>query len=950
DGNTEDVDGCSVYCQVEQGFACSGSPSVCEAPCGDGVFGNNPQEACDDGNYIDGDGCTRGCQLEDGWTCTQPSGATSVCEGICGDGQLLGGEACDDGDTDDGDGCSGACAVEDGWLCGGDGCVAICGDGLRLGRETCDDGNTTAGDGCSSACTLELGWQCPDDADGCTAVCGDGLVRGDEQCDDSNLDWDDGCDAYCQVEGGWSCAGEPSSCGTCGDGQVDGAEECDDGDLDDGDGCDASCEVEASYYCGGSPSVCSVTCGNSVLGDAGEECDDGDLDDGDGCSHRCTIEPGWSCTGAAGGASTCDTTCGDGVPAGAEQCDDGDTDANDGCDAACDIEHGYTCTGAPSVCVTTCGDGLIADSEACDDDNTSPGDGCDALCRLETGFNCSGEPTSCDSVCGDGLVRGAEECDDGDTDDLDGCDGACEREPGYGCAGEPSVCQSCGNGSEEGTEECDDGNNDDGDGCSSTCSIEACASEPGGCDVPDAGPDGGQSDAGEVDAGQADAGQADAGPSDAGDIDAGADGGAIFLDAGGSPDAGDVDGGDIDGGDFDGGPAKCANDIAEGDEVCDGKDLRGETCLSQGYMQRAGTGLECNLGCDGFVFTQCLGGQIVDSATLEGAIIEAGLTPEHDIIGLVGGTYVMDAAVAIDECTGSCSGTEPGMTLQPVGDDQVIIDGSGISNRAIFDVGSPNVRITGLTFVASASAIQLSTADYGEVDHNAFIYTAVTPTKVVDVKASLRPHIHSNLIDNSSGNSGSSGIDVADSPGSRVEMNAIWGEFSRAIRMQQVSPAPEPAYLDHNTIHAPVGTGIGVELFEHEDLCARGNVLANLSLAWSLTRSPVTLASNCTGPNSQDNVVFNAASQCFGGDCDIVCDGGLPLCELTFDPGLDTGVLAPRMCVDPGGNAFDAAQASVVDMVDGDPLDYLDSAPELGAREAGATRVYGGTPSTCPAP
>src|SRR4029453_15718515 len=42
--------------------------SVCEDHCGDGA--PNSGEQCDDGNTDDGDGCSAVCTVEDGWECT----------------------------------------------------------------------------------------------------------------------------------------------------------------------------------------------------------------------------------------------------------------------------------------------------------------------------------------------------------------------------------------------------------------------------------------------------------------------------------------------------------------------------------------------------------------------------------------------------------------------------------------------------------------------------------------------------------------------------------------------------------------------------------------------------------------------------------------------------------------------------------------------------------------
>jgi MYXO-CTERM domain-containing protein len=76
DGGTAGGDGCSALCQVEDGFNCTGAPSVCTliVTCGDGVIAGD--EVCDDGGTADGDGCSALCQVEDGYTCT---GTPSVC-------------------------------------------------------------------------------------------------------------------------------------------------------------------------------------------------------------------------------------------------------------------------------------------------------------------------------------------------------------------------------------------------------------------------------------------------------------------------------------------------------------------------------------------------------------------------------------------------------------------------------------------------------------------------------------------------------------------------------------------------------------------------------------------------------------------------------------------------------------------------------------------------------
>jgi len=65
--------------------------------CGNGVL--DPGEQCDDRNIQSGDGCSSTCQIEPGWSCT---GSPSVCaRTVCGNGILEAGEVCDCGHRSD---------------------------------------------------------------------------------------------------------------------------------------------------------------------------------------------------------------------------------------------------------------------------------------------------------------------------------------------------------------------------------------------------------------------------------------------------------------------------------------------------------------------------------------------------------------------------------------------------------------------------------------------------------------------------------------------------------------------------------------------------------------------------------------------------------------------------------------------------------------------------------
>ncbi len=211
DGNTAANDGCSG-CVVTEGWSCYGlQPSICEQPlCGDGVL--SVGEECDDGNLNEGlasdetDGCSTSCELDEGWTCPE---ADEECIPTCGDGALNGDEECDDNNRTNDDGCNAACTLEPGFVCtetdDGSSCEpTVCGNDVEEPGEGCDDNNAIAGDGCGPTCQNE-----PTVTVGPSPVvnvtCGDGMVTSGEACDDGNVTPGDGCSATCTVEAGYRC-------------------------------------------------------------------------------------------------------------------------------------------------------------------------------------------------------------------------------------------------------------------------------------------------------------------------------------------------------------------------------------------------------------------------------------------------------------------------------------------------------------------------------------------------------------------------------------------------------------------------------------------------------------------------------------------------------------------------------------------------------------------------
>ncbi|MCP4446790.1 MAG: DUF4215 domain-containing protein [Myxococcales bacterium] len=110
DGNAA-APGCDTSCNTESGFKCTDPGQPCVATvCGDGV--EEGLEECDDNNLLPFDGCAPDCTRE-------PQCTGGVCLAICGDGVILpgSGEPCDDGNKRNGDGCSSTCTIEPGYEC-----------------------------------------------------------------------------------------------------------------------------------------------------------------------------------------------------------------------------------------------------------------------------------------------------------------------------------------------------------------------------------------------------------------------------------------------------------------------------------------------------------------------------------------------------------------------------------------------------------------------------------------------------------------------------------------------------------------------------------------------------------------------------------------------------------------------------------------------------------------
>jgi hypothetical protein len=552
------------------------------SPCGNGMLDSGEQ--CD-GSLLAGESCFSagydGGVLACTADCTYDFAACTGDPPVCGDATAEGFEECDGADLRGHDcralgydggtlACAAAC-VFDAAGCTGD--PPVCGDGNAEGLEECD-GLDLRGYACTdfgySGGTLicaACAWDFSACAGTATVICGDGRAEGDEQCDGADLrnrdcvdlGFDGGllaCSDRCGYDTG-ACVGAGA---VCGDGVVAGLEECDGAELRGatctdlgyvgGDlACDSSCTLD--------PSACTApACPNGVL-EPGESCDSAELS-GEDCLSLGYTGGTLACTATCTFDTTACTTpsCGNGTAEGSEQCDGNDLRQRDCTDLGLgtgSLTCNADCTFDTSACsVPTCGDGTVNQAaEECDGDDLNEEScrslgfqqgqlGCNSNCTFNT-LLCFGST----ATCGDDNAEGPEPCDGtdlrGETCESRGYDAgalAC-----VDCQFDEEGCTgdgpTCGDGVAEGDEQCDGA-----DLRGATCTDFGFNGGTLGCT-------------------------------------------SCYYDVSGCT--------------FIVGP-ECGNDQAEGVEVCDGTDLRQQSCTTLGL----GAGeLACSGDCRSYDVSDC---------------------------------------------------------------------------------------------------------------------------------------------------------------------------------------------------------------------------------------------------------------------------------------------------------------------------------------------------------
>lgn len=634
-------------------------------------------------------------------------------------------------------------------------------------------------------------------------------------------------------------------------------------------------------------------CGNAIL-EALEQCD-GTVIGGNTCQNTMGLRDGTvSCTNdCLLDVSGC-YECGNSAIEAAEECDSDDFGGIncadyffDGGSLRCDPD---SCTILTDECIGGCGNDLAEPGEACDGTDFGA-----RTCLTEIG-HFSGS-----------LI----------------CDASCELDR--------SGCHTCGNGAIEGPEACD-GDEFGGETCESLLGMPgslACAQDcsfiyTAGC----SGCGNGLVVAPEE-----------------------CDDGNLVAGDGCQPDCTEQPGWICVGEPSQCGPDTCGDGVIDAGEACDGANLDGETCFTRGYRPGSGA-LTCSAVCTSFDTTTCIGGIINSTAQLQAAVNEAYDTGAHQEIAIPSSTFTLTGSIVFDECGVSCVGGQPyGVTIRPFTGLTTCFTPAGVFEA--FDVVTGNNIFTDLCFTEATAAIRLQNgpdAGGNTVIRNLFDNSVTAPGQLIEVGSDTNLIVANRFV-----NANAAGITalIVSEDGNTVAMNVFSGYYDWAV-MLHTFPATidQRTYFDHNSIHI-IGGGGGIFLNGAEDLCYRNNIIYGDGTTTGIYLGGDVLIgsqADCDGVSAEANVNANHATLCDQLGCAIYCNGSVPtanLCDLTTAPGWSP----PELCLAGGNPLINAAVQTSrgYDFNDATPaIDYIGSGPDIGAREAGTDRSYGGFSSSCP--
>ena len=175
------------------------------------------------------------------------------------------------------------------------------------------------------------------------------------------------------------------------------------------------------------------------------------------------------------------------------------------------------------------------------------------------------------------------------------------------------------------------------------------------------------------------------------------------------------------------------------------------------------------------------------------------------------------------------------------------------------------------------------------------------------------------------------GIKAANVASVTIVQTVVTGALKNSVSLVQVGDAQ----LDADSL---LGGAAPLSL-NSVGICARDVVYSGLSVAGTNTLVA------CAG-GSRKNANLGSCAPAASVTCSTHCNAGdRALCDTIATPSFEadgTCPLATSVLVDAGADLG-------LDLVDNDPAAFfLGAAPDLGGRERGSSRVYGGTSYSCP--
>jgi hypothetical protein len=341
--------------------------------------------------------------------------------------------------------------------------------------------------------------------------------------------------------------------------------------------------------------------------------------------------------------------------------------------------------------------------------------------------------------------------------------------------------------------------------------------------------------------------------------------------------------------------------------------------------------------------TGCLGGKVDTVADIQSGLTEACAQSGPSVVSITAGSYSLSGTLTVD-CT---SAPNDGVVLRPIGGQVIILRGN-TTDQPVFTVKSPHNTFQDLRIEDSRTAFLLdSGADFTTIRGVFFTSNKTRNGDDVILVRSSHNTIEANAIfHNSDKKSGTSAIHVKDSHDNVIAMNAIVGPFVSMVWVE--GTAGGTTFIDHNTISMRKSDdpgGVVMRLQNAAGLCVRNNILHGRSDSTGLALDNVTLADaqSCNGSQSVNNVNANSGTACSGSGCATLCTSAGPLCDRS-----DSVDFSFALCLDSESTLIDAGLDVGYDLWDSSPLLFNGSAPEVGARESGVGRSFGGTLSFCP--